>query len=106
MLSPLVDSLGRRDIRILEVENRFFGGNVKVSGLMVGADVRRVLSSEPEGHRYLLPDVCLNNGKFLDGLSPDDLTRDVEVVPTDGAALRSALGKGSGSLRAQQESSR
>ncbi|MCS5682314.1 MAG: DUF512 domain-containing protein [Acidimicrobiales bacterium] len=106
VLSPLVDSLGRRDIRILEVENRFFGGNVKVSGLMVGADVRRVLSSEPEGHRYLLPDVCLNNGKFLDGLSPDDLTRDVEVVPTDGAALRAALGKGSGSLRAQQESSR
>ena len=106
VLSPLVDSLGRSDIRILEVENRFFGGNVKVSGLMVGADVRRVLSSEPEGHRYLLPDVCLNNGKFLDGLSPDDLTRDVEVVPTDGAALRAELGIGSGSLRAQQESSK
>ena len=52
VLSPLVDSLGRSDIRILEVENRFFGGNVKVSGLMVGADVRRVVSAVPDGQRY------------------------------------------------------
>tara|TARA_B100000809_G_C14857043_1_gene430481 strand:- start:235 stop:690 length:456 start_codon:yes stop_codon:yes gene_type:complete len=94
VLSPLIDSLGRGGIRIVEVENLFFGGNVKVSGLMVGEDLRRTLSSEPEGHRYLLPDVCLNNGKFLDGLRIDDLPREVEVVPTDGVALRAALKRG------------
>ena len=91
ILSPLVESQGRRKARIIEVENRFFGGNVKASGLMVGEDLHRVLSSEPEGHRYLLPDVCLNNGQFLDGLSPADLPREVEVIATDGASLRSAL---------------
>ncbi len=26
--------------------------------------------TEPEGHRYLLPDVCLSDGRFLDGTDP------------------------------------
>jgi hypothetical protein len=58
---------------------------------MVGADLVRVLSTQPEGHRYLLPDVCLSNGTFLDGTTPADLPRPVEIVKTDGHALRSAL---------------
>ena len=91
VLKPLIGSLERNDIRILEVTNHFFGGNIKVSGLMVGEDVQRVLESQPGGHRYLLPDVCLNNGRFLDGLRPEDLCKYVEVVATDGIALRSAL---------------
>jgi hypothetical protein len=77
---------------VLAVENRFFGGNVGVTGLMVGEDVARVLADEPAGHRYLLPDVCLSNGRFLDGATPEDLPHPVEVVPADGRSLRSALG--------------
>jgi NifB/MoaA-like Fe-S oxidoreductase len=77
--------------RIVEVKNEFFGGNIGVAGLMVGEDLQRALVSEPEGHRYLLPDVCLSNGVFLDGLSPSDLPRPVEIVPTNGIALREAL---------------
>jgi hypothetical protein len=50
-----------------------------------------VLAGEPEGHRYLLPDVCLTNGRFLDGTAPSDLPRAVEVIATDGHALRTAL---------------
>ena len=46
----------------IEVANEFFGGNTGVTGLMVGADLRRVLADEPDGHRYLLPDVCLSDG--------------------------------------------
>ncbi|MDQ3293227.1 MAG: hypothetical protein M3527_02060, partial [Actinomycetota bacterium] len=57
----------------------------------VGADLARALADEPLGHRYLLPDVCLSQGRFLDGTGPGDLPRPVEVVPTDGAALREAL---------------
>jgi NifB/MoaA-like Fe-S oxidoreductase len=93
VLAPLVASLGRRDVRILPVANEFFGGNIGVTGLMVGADVARTLSAEPEGHRYLLPDVCLSGGLFLDGTTPEDLPRPVEVVATDGAALRRAVGE-------------
>jgi hypothetical protein len=77
---------------LVEVENRFFGGNVAVTGLMVGEDLARVLAEQPEGHRYLLPDVCLTQGRFLDGTGPEDLPRTVEVVATDGAALLAALG--------------
>jgi putative radical SAM enzyme (TIGR03279 family) len=79
------------DVRIVVVENRFFGGNIGVTGLMVGEDIARVLNDEPHGHRYLLPDVCLSGGRFLDGTSPDDLPRPVEIVPTDGLSLRGVL---------------
>ena len=58
---------------------------------MVGADISRVLETEPEGHRYLLPDVCLSSGRFLDGVEVVDLPRSVEVVPADGIALRAVL---------------
>ncbi len=78
-------------MRVLTVENRYFGGNVAVTGLMVGDDLARVLADQPTGHRYLLPDVCLSGGRFLDGTTPDDLPRPVEILPTDGAALRRAL---------------
>jgi hypothetical protein len=62
-----------------------------VAGLLVGEDLARVLADEPTGHRYLLPDVCLSQGRFLDGTSPEDLPRPVEIVATDGRALLAAL---------------
>jgi putative radical SAM enzyme (TIGR03279 family) len=91
VIRPLVAALGRDDIRVLPVPNDFFGGNTSVTGLMVGADVARVLADQPPAHRYLLPDVCLSEGRFLDGTTVDELPRRVEVVATDGGALRSAL---------------
>ncbi|MDZ7676357.1 MAG: DUF512 domain-containing protein [Acidimicrobiales bacterium] len=94
VLGPLIEGGGRADARLCVVENRFFGGNIAVTGLMVGEDVARVLEREPEGHRYLLPDVCLSEDTFLDGTTIDDLPRPVEVVATDGLALRDALGIG------------
>ena len=91
VLRPLIAGLGRTDIRVIEVENRFFGGTTAVAGLLVGEDVSRTLETEPAGHRYLLPDVCLSGGRFLDGRTVGDLPRPVEVLPTDGFALRAAL---------------
>ncbi len=91
VLEPLVSRLGRPDVRVIPVENRFFGGNIGVTGLLVGEDVARALAAEPEGQRYLLPDVCLSNGLFLDGTGPDALPRPVEIVATDGISLRRAL---------------
>ena len=91
VLRPLVEGLGRDDVRVLAVENRFFGGTTTVTGLLVGEDLARTLADQPEGHRYLLPDVCLSGGRFLDGTTPQDLPRPVQVIPTDGAALRQAL---------------
>jgi putative radical SAM enzyme (TIGR03279 family) len=91
VLGPLVAGLGRDDVRVIPVENQFFGGNTGVAGLLNGPDLTRVLADEPPGHRYLLPDVCLSQGRFLDGSTPEELPRPVEVVATDGIALRAAL---------------
>ncbi len=92
VIRPLIESLERDDVRVLPVANEFFGGNTGVTGLITGEDVGRVLSEQPEGHRYLLPDVCLSDeGRFLDGVTIDELPRPVEVVTTDGVALRAAL---------------
>jgi putative radical SAM enzyme (TIGR03279 family) len=98
--APVISALvGREDtrggsrppVRVIEVTNEYFGGTIGVAGLLTGSDLRRVLASEPHGHRYLLPDVCLSEGRFLDGLTPEDLPRPVEIVATDGRSLRAAL---------------
>jgi putative radical SAM enzyme (TIGR03279 family) len=92
VIAPLIASLGRDDVRVVPVANDFFGGNTGVTGLITGEDVSRVLREQPDGHRYLLPDVCLSDeGRFLDGVTIDELPRPVEVVATDGVALRAAL---------------
>ena len=91
VLAPLL-SEAFRGTEILTVDNNFFGGNTGVAGLLTGADLRDALRDAPTGRRYLLPDVCLSNGRFLDGMQPSDLPRPVEVVASDGAALRAALG--------------
>ena len=91
VIGPLLARLSRSDVRVVAVRNEFFGGNTAVAGLLTGSDLARTLASEPPDHRYLLPDSCLSGGVFLDGTTPADLPRAVEVVPADGASLRQAL---------------
>ena len=90
VLAPLVDRLPG-DVEIVAVRNEFFGGNTAVAGLLTGADLSNALAGLPKGRRYLIPDSCLSGGRFLDGISLDDLPRPVEPVPADGASLRRAL---------------
>jgi len=94
VLTPLVPALGEQagaDVRLVPVANAFFGGNIGVTGLLTGADVAVALAAEPEGDRYLLPDVVLSRGRFLDGETVAVLPRPVEIVATDGAALVRAV---------------
>ncbi len=93
LIEPLLRRVGS-EAEVLPVPNRFFGGNIAVAGLMTGADLIDVLAEAPLGRRYLLPDVCLSGGRFLDGLGPEDLPRPVEIVPSDGASLRRAVSVG------------
>ena len=90
VLGPLLAGRGDR-VRVLAVENRFFGGTIGVAGLLTAADLARTLAGEPDDHRYLLPDACLSKGVFLDGGTLDDLPRPVEVVAADGLSLRRRL---------------
>jgi putative radical SAM enzyme (TIGR03279 family) len=90
VLGPMLAGWGDR-VRVLPVENRFFGGTIGVAGLLTAADLARTLADEPDDHRYLLPDACLSKGVFLDGGTLADLPRAVEVVATDGLSLRRRL---------------
>lgn len=90
VLGPLLAGV-RPDVAVLSVGNGFFGGNTAVAGLMTGADLADALVGADPRRRYLLPDVCLSGGRFLDGMSPADLPVPVEVVAADGASLRRAL---------------
>jgi putative radical SAM enzyme (TIGR03279 family) len=94
VLAPITAELaaaaGTR-VRLLPVANRFFGGNIAVTGLLTGADLVAALADAPATERFLLPDVVLSNGRFLDGTTPADLPRAVEVVGTDGASLVAAV---------------
>jgi NifB/MoaA-like Fe-S oxidoreductase len=94
VLTPLLTGLREAagvPVRLLPIANRFFGGNIAVTGLLTGDDVARALAAEPDDQRYLLPDVVLSEGRFLDDRTVGDLPRAVEVVATDGAALVAAL---------------
>jgi NifB/MoaA-like Fe-S oxidoreductase len=81
------------DVIILEVQNHYFGGNTAVAGLMTYEDIHRELTADNGSHVYLLPDVCLNDGVFLDGGLLDELQNqfDIEVLPTSGSSLRDRL---------------
>ena len=88
-------------VDLLPVHNTWFGGNIAVTGLLVGADIAAALSEREPVGRVLLPDVCLSQGLFLDGTSIEDLPVAVEVIPSDGLSLRKALLD----VKSEQESS-
>jgi NifB/MoaA-like Fe-S oxidoreductase len=94
VLSPMLEDLSTvatAPVRLITIPNSFFGGNIAVTGLLTGRDVANALGTEPREHRYLIPDVVLSDGRFLDGTTIDDLPLSVEVVPTDGVSLVGAL---------------
>jgi NifB/MoaA-like Fe-S oxidoreductase len=91
ILRTMFDDHGFGDVRILAVENRFFGGNIKVAGLLTGQDLINALADVAAETVVLLPDVCLSEGRFLDGLGLEDLGRHVMVVATTGQDLRTTL---------------
>ena len=84
---------GRADVVVEAVPNLHFGGNTAVAGLMTGGDIAAVLRDRPDDRTYVIPDVCLNGGRFLDDVHIDELrvTHDIVVLETTGGALRRFL---------------
>jgi putative radical SAM enzyme (TIGR03279 family) len=91
VLRPVLDAAGFGNVETVAVENTFFGGNIAVAGLLTFADLARSAACVPAGRRVLAPEVCLSNGRFLDGGRPEDLPRAVEFVAEDGDSLFRAL---------------
>lgn len=95
-LLPQLESLSGRTLRLVAIENRFFGGNIAAAGLLVGADVRDAVAGDQHSMvRYLLPDVALSGDVFLDDVSLAEV-RSASQVPiivtpaTAGGLIRGA----------------
>lgn len=112
-LEGLVQRLNRVDglaVNLLPVENRFFGPEVTVAGLLTGRDVLAAIreyratahpAGAPEEERVLLPAVMLKKGRqvFLDDLTVEDLQSagiPIEVVAPEGDAFLAAAVGGKG----------
>ncbi len=96
VIRPLLERLGA-GVDVLAVGNRFFGGNVAVTGLLAGADVARAAAGTSRGTDVVLPDVVLHEGRTLDEWTPEAIAaaaeRPLRVVTTDAAGLLAAAGR-------------
>ena len=85
------------EISVYEIENRFFGREITVAGLLTGHDMAEQLAGKPLGDELLIPANTLRaeGDLFLCGMTPAALSErlGVPVTPTkgEGAALLAAL---------------
>lgn len=105
VIRQVLSEVGHEQVSVEAVENRHFGGNTAVAGLMTGNDVAAHLEGRTEDRLYVIPDVCLNEGRFLDDVHIDDLARhhDVVAIPPTGGALRRFLDSTSGTAPHDQK---
>ena len=70
---------GGLDGEVIAVANRFFGGNVNVTGLICGVDLLGQLAADLTGVMLIVPNVIFNaDGRTLDGYHQDDITRELD----------------------------
>ena len=74
VLKKLVDA---PNVRILGVENKFFGSKVNVSGLLTGKDIIDALKEFGQRDLILIPATALKSGEeiFLDDVSLDEMRK-------------------------------
>lgn len=87
MLNVVRDVFENIQINVVAVKNKFFGGGVNVSGLVVGRDLIDTLKNVDIGDRLLIPSVMLRfDGEvFLDDTTLEDVERElcVPVFPVN-----------------------
>ena len=87
--APYLEKLTRgripgKNVRVVPVENRFFGSTVTVSGLLTGSDLYRALKDE-SADAFLITCTMLRDGedRFLDDMTLEELTQKLArpVIP-------------------------
>ena len=73
-------------VRVLPVKNRFFGGNLSVTGLLTGGDIASAIAYDAahcaKPTTYLVPDIIFN----VDGVTLDDMSAP-EIAESAGAPV-------------------
>ncbi len=84
-------------INVYEIENRFFGKEITVAGLLTGKDILEQLEGKDLGDRLLLPSAALRREGdiFLDDMTTEELSgrldKEIAFVDNDGFLLLSAI---------------
>jgi putative radical SAM enzyme (TIGR03279 family) len=93
IVSGLEGRVGNLKINVLKVENKLFGAQVTVAGLLCGGDIAAAAEGRNLGRELLVPQAALKSGGdvFLDGWTLESLSARLgtaaRAVPCDGAAL-------------------
>ena len=88
---------GKLRVNVYSIRNDFFGHNITVAGLLTAQDIIAQLKGKELGEKLYLPAVTLRaeGDLFLDGLSPEDVSRELSVpvsfVKNDGGELLDTL---------------
>jgi len=105
ILKDLVEDIRKAsglDIEVIATRNKYFGGEVNVTGLLTGSDIIDSASdwflTNEKPYVLAIPDVVLNSdGLMLDGYSPQDASKKlglrVEVFNSSGSGLIEGLVK-------------
>ena len=72
-LANAFDSQEGIEARVCSIRNDFLGESVTVAGLLAGCDVIEALSDADADETVLIPDVCLNESRFLDDITINDI---------------------------------
>lgn len=96
----LVDEMHKKwdtvNVKVVAIENRFFGENITVAGLITGKDIVEQLQGKQMDFLLLSQNMLRQQGDcFLDDMTPEDvqdaLHTKVQFVTDDGAAVFDAL---------------
>lgn len=73
-----LNSIKGLKISLLPIKNKFFSGNVSVTGLLTGKDILNYLLNHDCPRKIILPDIILNKeGLFLDDLNLKDIRKNL-----------------------------
>ena len=95
VLEPLLPALARggaaRSVDVLPVANRFFGGNIAVTGLLTGRDVAACSRTRPATLATCSPTSCSPTAASSTASPSPTFPARSRSSPTDGASLVDAL---------------
>lgn len=101
VVSGFVDRLNRIegvDLNVCVVKNNFFGGDIRIAGLLTSSDILAHLKEfRACREKVFIPDICVRDGTvFLDDRTIDELrsesSHDVQVAGNSPSELAVALG--------------